>query len=754
MPGIVDRGSTDRIETESELERRRDESSSLVSEGARRGAAVADLEDERARARAFAESIGEAAPAAATSTEGGRRALKRTLRKKGAVGPLADLSGKQTAGTSDCGPAPFGPAPDHTIQTGPSAPLSASVWQPGASVAPDAPETAAGAPGHGSSRHHAGVPAGEPAPASSDSTPLRVDVDAASSAPHDRAHKVVETAWEGARGSARAQGWDSSSPDTLNSLANDRPVSLEGASLSSSPLGDALAPAAARLGELGGAIGDSARRSLATTLENAALSTFDSAVSGGRELRSRDVGGYVGDSARDAAHTFRTSLSSGMSLRAATASAAVAALWSDELKEADAAIRRGAFMGRAGHRIWGALRGAGRDEAASRIKHTYSKRLISSISQKRAASEVITGQGAALRAESTVRALGATASVASKGSGLLTWLGGIAVVALIFLLLFFMLIGGAAGGDQQIEGLGPYASQMAQYLRDAGWDDVHVAAAVGNAIYESGGDQQALEIDPAHEGDLSGVGNYGYEVNCGIFSWTDVSPGFGVMTTMKTYAQMNGRDWRDLEIQLDFFLQVYLPGRSSAAVDRWFAISDLDDATLVMVSPSGGILSGWAGAVQGQAREDRLDLAHRVYAAITNGGSGEEYEASSDVQKAIVDAAKRVPSPGSGLCAGWVSQVYVAAGLGPVYGNADDMYYAYCTSSDRSQLKVGMLIGTPSNPYSIASLIYGHVGIYIGDGLVMSNLSGTITTQTLDDFIAVQGVTHQVRWGFPPNVNV
>lgn len=45
-------------------------------------------------------------------------------------------------------------------------------------------------------------------------------------------------------------------------------------------------------------------------------------------------------------------------------------------------------------------------------------------------------------------------------------------------------------------------------------------------------------------------------------------------------------------------------------------------------------------------------------------GGGKEYEASTEVQKKIVNAAYITPSPGAGWCAMWVSQVYQNAGLG------------------------------------------------------------------------------------------
>ena len=134
-------------------------------------------------------------------------------------------------------------------------------------------------------------------------------------------------------------------------------------------------------------------------------------------------------------------------------------------------------------------------------------------------------------------------------------------------------------------------------------------------------------------------------------------------------------------------------------------------------------------------------------------GGGVECEASSEVQKKIVNAAYITPSPGAGWCAMWVSQVYQNAGLGYIGGNACDMYRNYTFTSDRSKLKVGMLVAVESSSSgSTAGLTYGHVGIYIGDGKVMDNI-GRIRVTTLDNWIASFCKHHPVGFGFPPNVN-
>ena len=130
-------------------------------------------------------------------------------------------------------------------------------------------------------------------------------------------------------------------------------------------------------------------------------------------------------------------------------------------------------------------------------------------------------------------------------------------------------------------------------------------------------------------------------------------------------------------------------------------------------------------------------------------GGGQDYNSSTAKQKKIVDCCKTTPSPGQGWCAAWVTNVYRNAGAGYPTGNACDMYYQYCKSSNRADLKVGMLIASPSHSHGNdwAGRTYGHVGIYIGDNKVMQNI-GPITTQDLDSWIAYYGNTHTVKWGW------
>ena len=120
---------------------------------------------------------------------------------------------------------------------------------------------------------------------------------------------------------------------------------------------------------------------------------------------------------------------------------------------------------------------------------------------------------------------------------------------------------------------------------------------------------------------------------------------------------------------------------------------------------------------------------------------------ASEKGAAIISASTRIGSPGLGLCAMWVSQVYSAAGLGYPGGNANDMYWNYCTSSNKGDLQPGMIIAVPAHSHTAAGRIYGHVGIYIGNGTVRHNI-GPISTQSLDSWISFYGTNYTPRWGW------
>jgi hypothetical protein len=60
---------------------------------------------------------------------------------------------------------------------------------------------------------------------------------------------------------------------------------------------------------------------------------------------------------------------------------------------------------------------------------------------------------------------------------------------------------------------------------------------------------------------------------------------------------------------------------------------------------------------------------------------------ASGSQQAVINACYTTPSPGGGLCAWWVEDVFERAGVGSWGGNACDLYNYYCFSSDTSAIQ-------------------------------------------------------------------
>ncbi len=109
-------------------------------------------------------------------------------------------------------------------------------------------------------------------------------------------------------------------------------------------------------------------------------------------------------------------------------------------------------------------------------------------------------------------------------------------------------------------------------------------------------------------------------------------------------------------------------------------------------------------------------------------------EIVNDMQRKIVAVATNSESYGisakSGYCQAWVADVYQA-----VTGSRGSAHCALCAadmwsvSDDWSKIQVGATV------YGYASNPYGHVGIYIGNGKVIHNLSGTVKVQSLESWV-------------------
>lgn len=120
-------------------------------------------------------------------------------------------------------------------------------------------------------------------------------------------------------------------------------------------------------------------------------------------------------------------------------------------------------------------------------------------------------------------------------------------------------------------------------------------------------------------------------------------------------------------------------------------------------------------------------------------------------QARVRNSAFKTPATPGGYCALWVTNVVSNVGYGYYSGNACDLYRSYCHSSDPKQLKIGMIIAVSSHPHSRAGSIYGHVGIYIGNGLMRDSVYGYVRQISVKDWMAYYGATVQPRWGWMGN---
>ncbi len=107
-----------------------------------------------------------------------------------------------------------------------------------------------------------------------------------------------------------------------------------------------------------------------------------------------------------------------------------------------------------------------------------------------------------------------------------------------------------------------------------------------------------------------------------------------------------------------------------------------------------------------------------------------------------------------GYCAKWVSGVYQAAGLGYPGGHAIDYWnnWSYSGSTSMDNIPVGAVVVGSGSGSELANQ-YGHVGVYLGNGMVADNV-GYHRIISLEDWAATnvgicQGHQGFIGWVWP-----
>ena len=210
---------------------------------------------------------------------------------------------------------------------------------------------------------------------------------------------------------------------------------------------------------------------------------------------------------------------------------------------------------------------------------------------------------------------------------------------------------------------------------------------------------------------------------------------------------------------------------SGAADVGWVEV----DGDLRCFAADGRLMRGWVRAEDGGLRwaddegrpvTDGMHEVDGVWQAFGEDGSwlGQPVALPPDdaahmatltgSQRAVIDACASVPWPGRNLCAGWVSAVFSRAGVPAPGGDACDIAHAWCTSDDLASLEPGMVIAVASHPHTEAGSQYGHVGIYVGEGIVCDSARTGLRRVGLASWIAWYGATEPVRWGWANGVDL
>lgn len=269
-------------------------------------------------------------------------------------------------------------------------------------------------------------------------------------------------------------------------------------------------------------------------------------------------------------------------------------------------------------------------------------------------------------------------------------------------------------------------------LIDAGYSKEAAAGVLGNIQAESGFNQAAIEGG-------SGIG-------FGLCQWS-----YGRRTQLEAYAASKGASASDINIQIEFLLGEITPGGGANgyatyqlltyngySADDWRNASSPEDAAIAFC---------WSFERPGVPRMSvRTEAARTYYEQFKDAekpsGSGDG--TATDMQNKIVEIASSKNTFGkkAGWCQAWVAEVYSRAGQTWVSAPcASEAANAWIVSTDKNNIPLGACVYGKAYVHSDGTRTMcsgheaGHVGIYIGNGQVASNVGG-IQIQSLDSWAA------------------
>lgn len=321
---------------------------------------------------------------------------------------------------------------------------------------------------------------------------------------------------------------------------------------------------------------------------------------------------------------------------------------------------------------------------------------------------------------------------------------GVIVVAIALVTTIISAAAALVGNTGSLDGV---QAQVAMYLRAKGFSDAAIAGIMGNLDNEGSWDPGSNEV---------GGGGFG------LFQFDG-----GNKTSFFAHCTANGLTPTDVTVQLDYVFNHPTEDIISSWDDgRYFYTGAYNDLIGV---------GGWDGTIYADKNEfknaddvvkatasfmmcyercrsgvdshfdRRVESAQNFYLQLQSGGLINS--ATTEEGQRIVDACYTTPATKEGECAMWVSNVIQNAGFPRPGGDARDFYWNYCHSDNLADLQPGMVIAVPSNDKGLGE-IYGHVGIYIGDGKVASCI-GYVYIESLDSFRSWNETNrYTCKWGW------
>lgn len=262
--------------------------------------------------------------------------------------------------------------------------------------------------------------------------------------------------------------------------------------------------------------------------------------------------------------------------------------------------------------------------------------------------------------------------------------------------------------------LGSTAEEMVWYsLRNKEYSEYAVAGVMGNIYAESGFDPRKIEGG-------SGIG-------FGICQWSSSR-----RANLEKYATAKGTAANDIYTQVEYLMAELSKGGGSYASyqlkpttysgktytpDMWINANNIEDATKAFCYT-------FERPELGKEHMDvRIEKAKEYYNKY-KGKTIDDILETNDIQKRIAQIAGNSGNYGisanGGKCLAWVDDVYAAADA-PV----ERVCCAFCAgnsfsvSNDFSKIPVGAAVYCDSS--TPLGKKYGHVGIYIGNGIVVDN---------------------------------